>query len=332
MTPRTTRRSPVLKEIWQQFATYDDNANRARRRFFNLRTWVLFLGVMVTILAVLQTPPEPLDAFLDLPGVAVVLRFLVVAAPVTIGILQSASNKFREGTNYVQLRGAAESLKREIFRYRMRVELYSRANTVHVPRDVKLVAKSKQIGADLLETETGRDRLQPYEGPLPPQGAIAEQDDGFTDLSPDEYIQWRVEDQRDYYRGRIDNWSKRARFAQWSIYIFSGLGTILAAFGGEIWVVVTTALVTAFISYQEYKRFNLLIRIYNQAAHDLDSVRLWWSALSAKAKKDPDNIDKLVHNTENILRTEHGDWMQEVREALMELRHEDEMARQTDEQ
>ncbi len=328
MTPRTTRRSPVLQEIWQQFATYDYNANRSRRRFFRLRVWVLILGVAATVLALLYSAPAPVEDIVALPGVKAVLRFLVVAAPVTIGILQNASNKFREGTNYVQLRGAAESLKREIFRYRMRVDLYSRERTVNVPRDVKLVAKSKQIGLDLMESETGQDRLLPYKGIVPPKGAIAPEDDGFTDLTPDEYIQWRLEDQRDYYRRRIAAWSRQARFAQWAIYILSGFGAVLASLGGEVWVVVTTSLVTAFISFQEYKRFNLLIGIYNQAAHDLDSVRLWWYALSAKARKDTDNIDKLVRNTENILRTEHADWIQEVREALMELRHEDEMAQQ----
>ena len=328
MTPRTTRRSRVLQDIWQQFATYDYNAKRSQRRFYRLRGWVLVLGVVATLLALLYSSPKPFENLLTSPVLKSVLRALIVLAPIVISVLQNASNKFREGTNYVQLRGAAEALKREIFRYRMKVDLYSPEQTVNTPRDIKLVGKAKQIGANLMSSETGQDGLLPYTGDLPPKGAIAAEDDGFTDLTPDEYIQWRLEDQRDYYRARIAGWSRRARMLQWSIYGFSGLGSFLAAIGGEVWVVVTTAVVTAFISYQEYKRYNLLISIYNQAATDLEAVRLWWMALPPKEQKYRDNINKLVKNTETILRTEHADWMQEVREALMELQHNDEMAQQ----
>jgi len=330
MTPRKTnaKRNVFLKEVWQQFANYDHNAAQSQSRFFLLRWFVLALGVIATVSAMLYSSP-PAWSFFDQSWIKNVLRGLVIGSPILMGILQSASTRFKEGTNYVLLRGAAEALKREIFRYRMKVDLYSLKHTTEEnSRDIKLVRKMRLLGSQLMDTEASQEHLWEYQGPLPPSDAVADEDDGLSDLTADEYVTWRLEDQHRYYQRNMRRWTRQARGLQWAVYGLSALGSGVAIMGGEVWVVATTAIMTAVVGFQEYRRLNMLISIFNQASTDLDSIRMWWLALPAQEKEDADNIEKLVNKTEMVLRTEHADWMQEVRDALTELQRTDELAQQ----
>jgi hypothetical protein len=67
------------------------------------------------------------------------------------------------------------------------------------------------------------------------------------------------------------------------------------------------------------RNIEITITHYNQAATDLDSVQMWWSSLSEDAKANIDNFDKLVVNTETILKNEIGNWVQEMADFLAEL-------------
>jgi hypothetical protein len=65
-------------------------------------------------------------------------------------------------------------------------------------------------------------------------GAAAN-DDGYRDLTPDEYIKIRIGDQISYYKKRIVQLDFRLRIFQWLIYIMDGIGTFLAALGFKLW-------------------------------------------------------------------------------------------------
>ena len=45
---------PVLKDAWQQFATYDHLAARLRIAFTRFQAWILLLGVLATLLGLIQ--------------------------------------------------------------------------------------------------------------------------------------------------------------------------------------------------------------------------------------------------------------------------------------
>ncbi len=330
MTPRTktTKRNIILKNVWQQLATYSANSMRAQRRFHALRFSVLALSVIATFVALLYSMPR-FDPFFKRHWMRETLRIIVIATPILMSALQAMSLRFKEGNKYVLFRSSAESLKREIFRYRMKVDLYSPKRTTHeVSRDVKLVRKMQKIGNQLMDTEAAQEHLWEYTGELPPKKSIAAGDDGMSDMTAEQYIEWRLLDQQNYYQRNMRYWTRLARVLQISVHGFSALGSIMAMAGGEVWVVLTTSLVTALVSFQEYRRLNALIAIYNQAAIGLESIRMWWMTLPEKHKKDADNIEKLVDKTEMVLRTEHDDWLQEVREALTELKHNDELVQQ----
>lgn len=68
---------------------------------------------------------------------------------------------------------------------------------------------------------------------------------------------------------------------------------------------------------------------YNQAATDLESIRIWWHAVEL-AGKTKENFDKLVRNTEGVLQSEHAGWEQEMRNALVELDQEELVIEETE--
>ena len=114
---------PVLKDAWRTFATYDGLATRMRNTFERFQGAILGLGVLATFLALLHQ---------SLGGAA--LHWAVVAAPILASVLIAVANRRATGKRWVLLRGAAEAIKVEIYRYRTRTGLYADATCRTVTR------------------------------------------------------------------------------------------------------------------------------------------------------------------------------------------------------
>jgi hypothetical protein len=246
-------------------------------------------------------------------------RYLVIVVPIAVSILQAAVAEFKGGINYILLRGSAEALKREIYRYRTRVGIYSPAKTKSEPREAKLARKVKTIGGQLMKTEANQGSLRPYTGGLPPYYEGQEGDDGFSDLEPEEYLSWRLEDQLRWYRGRSERFHRQLRTIVWATLALGGLGTFLAALGHEVWVAVTVSLASALTGLLTLRQTRTTLIAYNQAATDLEGIRIWWHALPDQEKAKKGNVEKLVESAEEVLQTELAGWVQEMVDALEEL-------------
>jgi hypothetical protein len=147
-----------------------------------------------------------------------------------------------------------------------------------------------------------------------------EVDDGLSFLTPERYISLRLVDQLTYYQGKTVGLEWRLRLLQWLIYIFGGVGTVLATAGFDLWIALTTALAVACTTYLGYQQIENSLIKYNQAATDLANVHGWWMALSPDERADPRNVDTLVEYTEKILGNELTGWVQEMHNALAALR------------
>lgn len=315
---------PTLKLAWERFAIYDANAMRQQTSFNRLQLWILSLGVLVTFLALTYTQFQGLLKSYPLQNKALKLAILIM--PITISILIAAANRFKAGNKWVFLRAGAEAIKREIYRYRTRAGIYSDQQTddqkvAETSRKAKLACNMEAISHQLMQTEVNLSALRPYGGRIPPQmyGAAAA-DDGYSVLTPDRYLTIRLGDQLNYYRLKTVRLEKHSKFLLWSIYIFGGIGTFLAAVGLQLWIALTVGLVGAFTTYFEYQQIENTLMKYNQAATDLANVQVWWTALSEDEKAESENIDKLIWYTETILQREHTGWVQQMENALAELR------------
>jgi hypothetical protein len=144
------------------------------------------LGVLVTLLSlsIVAFQDDLYDIWGRVPSIVLILL------SITISILAAGSTRFRPGNKYIWLRVAAELTKQEIYLYRIRTGT-ALQGTAQSLRDKKL--------ADQLETINNRFMKQfqsinlyfivrPYTG-IPPKmyGSIGD-DDGKSDLTPDEYI------------------------------------------------------------------------------------------------------------------------------------------------
>ena len=154
-----------------------------------------------------------------------VLRWGIIIAPILISILIAITNQFKSGNKWIMLRAGAESLKREIYRYRARAGIYSDEAAQDTTPEEKLADKLTQIRRQVMKTAVSEASLTPYTGPLPPKmyGAAAE-DDGLSILSSEDYRKIRLGDQLSYYSGKTGSLEKRLQRLRWWIIVGGGAG------------------------------------------------------------------------------------------------------------
>jgi SMODS and SLOG-associating 2TM effector domain 1/Protein of unknown function (DUF4231) len=273
------------------------------------------------------------------------LQYPIIVIPIVTAILLAYYSKFRPANKWILLRGSAEAIKREI--YRSRTGDYSNDRLTTNSRDDVFHERLEPVSRRLMQTEVNHGALTPYKGQLPPtmQGAqksswyrfsifcrppppkmdVAQNnDDGFSFLTPERYIELRLEDQLNYYSNKTPKLEKQIKQMQIAILVAGGVGTLLAAVGAQLWVALTTALATALTASLASRQLDETLVRYNQSAADLANVRDWWTKLSPAAKRNPKNIDQLVEVTEKVLETELSGWVQRMENALAQLKAEEE--------
>jgi hypothetical protein len=339
----------LLRDVWQRFATYDANAGRLQKAFRKIQFWILALGLIAVFLAVFEkqgqafVSRQQVKALTEQPQLAERtkpyqrlgnalgwLRYPIIVLPIFTAILLAYYNKFRPANKWILLRGSAEAIKREIYRYRSRTGDYNKDRLTTYSRDDVFHERLEPVSRRLMQTDVNHGGLKPYDGPLPPEIEGAQKnDDGFSFLTPERYIELRLEDQLNYYSNKTPKLEKQIKQMQVAILVAGGAGTLLAAVGAELWVALTTALATALTTSFATRQLEETLVRYNQSAADLANVRDWWTKLSPAAKRNPKNIDQLVEVTEKVLETELSGWVQRMENALAQLKAEEEKSEES---
>jgi hypothetical protein len=247
----------LLRRVWQHFARYDEGAKQHQKTYRRLRIWILALGVISTLLVVVEKllKQQTLIAFPDLFDQG--LHSIIIAIPVLVSILLAAINRFHIGTKWIVFRSCAEQIKAEIYRFRAMGPKYAFADQVGALPEELLTERVHFLIGRAAESEVSGAAIPTYVGPLPPPGSTftpkpgsqIAPDNGLTPLSPEDYIQYRLDEQLAYYRSKTKKLQRTLQRIQWAIYIFSGVGTFLAAIEQDLWIVVATATLTALTVY-----------------------------------------------------------------------------------
>lgn len=322
----------LLGDAWRLFCVYDRTAIATQKRFLNFRIAILIVGVVSTILVVMKAQWDKYHVGwiatnnADIDQVVSILENvfygLVIIAPITVSILLAASVKLDRGMNWIVLRASAEILKKDIYCYRT-LKLYE-------PKDADMrLAESIQIVSDrLMKTQVNRSGLALDSGleigskellKAIKNNVCREDAEPFFPLTIEQYLGYRLIDQLSWYRRKTVKLDRQWQFLQWSIYVWGGLGTFLAAIRAEIWIAITSAIATAIASFLDFKQLDSTMMCYNQAACNLENLLCWWHALTDEGRTNPENIKKLVENTEKVIQSETSSWVEEMREALSEL-------------
>jgi hypothetical protein len=316
---RRLRGDETLRSAWEQFAVLDHNAGRHQWEFRRLSTLILGAGVIGTLLVVAQ---ERLNGLPERAGARVAsdLHYPILLVPIVVTALIAASGRFKAGNKWVVLRGAAEAVRAEIYRYRCHSGVYGDGAS-RVTREQRLADRLAGIGGAVMKSDVNRSALRPYGGPLPPPAA-AHGDDGYTRLSAERYLDLRVEEQARWYGRKSVALERKLRRLRWAVLVFGGVGTFVAAIGQELWIALTTALAGAATTHLDAMQVENTLVHYNQAAADLAALRAWWIALPPEAQLRQANFDRLVGQSERIMRTEQTGWVSEMEDAMTELRRQ----------
>ena len=312
----------ILQEAWRLFGQYDLNAGAQQSLYRKMQFYILLLGVIVTILVLAESYFDKNIWFASLKPW---LKNLIIIIPITISTLVAISTFFRFGNKWVSLRTAAETLKSEIYQFRTTVGKYSpmpisEKQPITKPEDV-LFDQIQTISNRLMGTEVALSSLRKYEGQIPPKmfGADQSQDDGYSTLTSDNYVNARLEPQISYYQKRTKNMYRNLIVLQILILSGGGVGTFIAAIGLELWVALTATFVSVFTVYLQYNQIENTLRKYNQALNGLNNVQVWLASLTENERNDVKNRDKLVNLTEQILLAEHQVWVTNMEKAVSKI-------------
>jgi hypothetical protein len=303
------REEPLLKDAWAAFATYDYLAKRLRLMFTRFQRVILLLGVLGTLLALINNQvKEP------------ALHWTVVVVPILASVLIAVASRRAMGERWVMLRAAAESAKAEIYRYRTQCGAWAADEAKLADARRQLVEQLGLIETRLMQTEVSSGPVTPYQGQLPPvmYGAEAD-DDGLSPLGAERYLRIRVGDQLGYFHKSIRNLNKRRNILQFIAIAGGAAGAILAAANKEIWIGLTSGASAAALAYLSYLQVDNSIVTYNQTASQLTGLERGWRVLSSDDQTQ-EAFESLVAKCEAALSTELTGWVQQMKSALEDLR------------
>lgn len=313
----------TLRQAWLRFGALDLAADGQQKFFRRMQGLILAVSVGVTATVVLhQAVPDrcPIPISDQDFGCGRDLHYLVIIAPIALSVLIGWTNRFHHGKRWVLTRQAAEAIKREIFQFRTGAAPYRD----EASREKDLAKAIEDVTRRLARSEANTTALPIYSGPIPPQYAAADGDDGMSPLVPDRYIAVRLDDQLKFFRKKAVTLDTLLERLQWGILGVGGLGTLLAAIGFDLWVTLTTAIAAALGTYLSYRGVDSTLTNYNQTAIDLENIKGWWTALRPDEQGDPSNVDTLVQHTEQVLATELSGWTQRMQDTLANLRKDQE--------
>ena len=351
--------SDILVQARREFAEYDLNAIIHQRIFNRRQILILILGVVAVLLALTQAELVGTDPPLSKEGVATFkasieeaesalpslsgaerdslqtvintqkkavqdtnlfqwFRYGIIVVPILISLLIAVSNKLKAGSKWILLRSAAESVKREIFLYRSSAGLYNPTSMKSgITRDIRLAEQLKSISDRLMKTVANEAGIARFDPEKESEDAMFVKTNEIATAK--EYVEVRLEDQLNYFANRSDKMALHLKYLQWLIYISGGIGTFLAAIGLEIWVALSTALGTAFVTYLEYRQLENTLMLHNQVSSELRHVKNWWLALSPADRESAINKNLLVQQSEDILMNEQTGWVKNMTDALAQL-------------
>jgi hypothetical protein len=313
IAPRSESARAVAEDAWRLFNQLDEAAIARQRRFRNIEFWLVWLAVAAALVAILSSTnslPLTWRASVRAHAPGWILHAFVLVIPIVISIIGAYNSFFRDGIKWILFRGAAEALKREIYRFRTRSGNYSDDKCGDTSREAKLAAKVGEISNQLEHSEANKTNLSP--------GAAAAADQ-VTFLDPDQYLEQRVRDQIAYFRKKTSRLARTLRWSQLGIFAIGGVGTLLAAVRLDVWVALATATVSALATKLQADQVENSLVQYNQALAALRAIELWWTALSSWEKGRQKNIDLLVDQTERTLEAEMAGWVQQMQSALEKL-------------
>jgi hypothetical protein len=308
MTAESQPAVPILKIAWTRYAQLDALSERRDKPFYRWRRWIAILGVLAALFAVItQAYSEYMPA-----TVSLVLRILLIATPITASALAAFVNKFYDGTERLAARAGAEEILKEIYMYR---SFFKDKPDRREWLEKRLANIQRQVfrgmGGELV-LEKAPDKIPPYYDPDDPSS-----DPGFQDLTGNEYLTYRLENQLAWHIRKVQQFETERTRLQVYILAAGGLGAFLAALGGgfAIWVAVTASLGAALIGWQELRNLDSTVKNYSKVVMELMIIYDHWNMLEPEERTDAEFF-QMVKSTEEVLWNQNIEYIKSMKEVL----------------
>jgi hypothetical protein len=316
----------VLLSAWQEFSEFDCNAGIQQSLHKNYQRWILCLGVLAAGLGIFYNEWYPKMERSKYSWDQWFFYGLLILIPIALGTVIAASNKFKNGMKWIFFRAGAEAIKREIYTYRTRTGPYQ-----HQPASL-LTERVSQITGKAMSTDINHTYIRPYDrknGFPPYMTGDVGQDDGFSRLGPESYINFRLKSQIAFFDGKIKTMNGNLSFYNWAIYIITGTGALLAVAEQQVWIALTSAVIAAIGNWLGYQQWDATLSKYNQCAYELKTIIGRWNALEPAEQLKQECINDLVAKAEQALQNEYEGWTQQMQQTLSEQakKQEEEQAR-----
>jgi hypothetical protein len=273
--------------------------------------WVILLGVLATLFAILtEVYPENWPPFGN-----EAIKVLLVIVPIASSIVAAYSNKFFGKGEWLVMRAGAEEIKKEIYIYRTILK-----------NDPNRRAWMEQRLADILRSVHrsmgGEFLMEPYQGSVPPRYDPNDPDDdeGFANLSGDQYCQFRLLDQLTWHNKKALHYNRERRRLQALILASGGAGTLLAALpwsGFGLWVALTSSIAAGFLSWQQMRNLDSIIKNFSKVVIELTIIHSHWKNLTNFERTEAEFF-KIVFHTENILWSQNSEYVKSMQAAITE--------------
>lgn len=310
---------PILNIAWTRYAYLDAASVRRSRANSRLRYWIIVLGVLATLFAILT------QIFFSAPGAeetlsGLIVKILFVTTPILASILAAFTAKFYANGSWLLTRSAAEEIRKEI--YIFRTILQKRAG-----RRTHLEKRLAEIQRGLFRSLAADFSFEDYQGSIPPHHNPDDpnSDPGFNDLSGDEYFRYRLQNQLNWHNQKINQYKYERRSMTIFILAAGGLGSVFAAWGGplSLWVALTSSITAALIGWQELRRVDATIRNFSRVVVELTILSDHWQNLEQEERTQAE-FYKMVRNTEEVLWSQNVQYTKFMQEALQESSLDDE--------
>lgn len=347
---QTVQHNPELIAAWQWFINYDESSKRHKMKRIRVRTTIIWISLLSSILAVVLSvffaEAIPNQANWIRNGLLIALAVLPGISTVLVGY----ALRFSPMSAWAVYRVGAELIRREIYLYRTHAGPYaglegkedekritllenlkkaSRVEKVYATDRMEENPTIKQTVQEVLSGTEATPSLREIKTPEEVKQDIKMQigkynqghDDGFGDLTVQEYVELRLVGQLDWYTDRVRKDFFWLQVWQVSILIMGALGTVLVALStiipnGNIlppFVAVTTALASAFGLYLELQMLNHTYPIYSNAARRLKNLMDEWQIrLSHFDDANPLHQQlrlQFISEAESVLQAEREEWM-----------------------
>jgi hypothetical protein len=279
--------------------------------------------VLVALFAISIVLTLALESMNEAPGLVarrdLIFKLSLIILPLlSTGMLAFAS-RFETGIAWVGFRLVSEAIRRKIYELRIKAALTPLTEADLEDLRTHVLNQRSKLDEMGINTPLWGDNYQPCDTLVPPAYTDDPHDDGYTPLSANEYVNWRLVHQANYYRRRIQGDYGKARSYRGFILFIGALGAFLAAADYGEFVAVTVAGVTAlqaWLSLREHEAsYGIHVRTLLQLEDRIASYYINLKKIADKAHKtqaECETICSYVGSVEDILDEERRMWKNSV--------------------